>query len=176
MRRRRSERDYTTEDIDIEALADCLLAGNGITGFYNDEFYGQMPLKMTPSTCSSNPYELYVYANRVRSLPKCVYHYASATHDLACVRTGSIDISEMLGGQHWTANAQAVVFLVAHFARTAWQQHLAMAYRSVMQEAGFIGQNIALMATQLGLSAVPVSSLRHSLVDSCLGTPAVETS
>ncbi len=56
-----------------------------------------------------------------------------------------------------------------------WKYHLPMAYRIVMMEAGFIGQNITLAATHYGLSAVPSGALKESVIEEYLGTPAVES-
>jgi nitroreductase len=57
-----------------------------------------------------------------------------------------------------------------------WKYHLANAYRVVLMEAGFIGQNIALAATHHGLSAIPSGALAESVIESYLGTPPVEAS
>ena len=67
-----------------------------------------------------------------------------------------------------------MVFLVAHFPRSMWKYHLAPAYRVVLIEAGFIAQNIALAATEHGLSAVPSGALKESLIEEYLGTPPIE--
>jgi SagB-type dehydrogenase family enzyme len=174
MHKRRSQRLFTTEPISLAVLADCLFCGNGIVDFHDDEDYGHLPLAMTPSGGARNPFELYVYANRVTGLDKGFYHYGALDHDLGLVRAGAVDVPEMLGGQRWPARAAAIVFLVAHFPRSMWKYHLATAYRVVLMEAGFIGQNIALAATHRDLSAVPSGALNESLIESYLGAPAVE--
>jgi SagB-type dehydrogenase family enzyme len=129
---------------------------------------------MTPSGGARNPFELYVYANRVDGLKTGFYHYAALTHDLGLVRLGAAKVPEMLGGQKWPTNASAIIFLVAHFPRTMWKYHLPMAYRIVMMEAGFICQNIALAATHHGLSAVPSGAIKESAIEKHLGTPPLE--
>jgi SagB-type dehydrogenase family enzyme len=176
MRRRRSERSFSHAAIDLRALADCLYAGNGIVGFRDTPEYGRLPISMTPSLGGSNPYELYVYAAKVQDLERGFYHYAGLEHDLAYVHAGPRDVSEMFGGQAWISAAPAIIFLVAHFRRTAWRHHLAMAYRSVLMEAGHIAQNIALAASSVGLSAVSIGSLKQSMIESFLLTPEIEAS
>ena len=175
MRKRRSRRDFDGKPIPLQALSDCLFAGNGIVDFVRDEDYGRLPITMTPSGGARNPFELYVYARKVTGLKTGFYHYAALTRDLGLVRSGSVDVPEILGGQKWAADASAIVFLVAHFPRTMWKYHLPMAYRVVMMEAGFICQNIALSATHHGLSAVPSGALKETVIENYLGTKPIES-
>ncbi|HEX2668690.1 MAG TPA: SagB/ThcOx family dehydrogenase [Gammaproteobacteria bacterium] len=176
MRRRRSQRDFDGRAIGLQALADCLFAGNGIVDFFTEDAdYGRLPIAMTPSGGARNPYELYVYARNVTGLEPGFYHYGALKRDLGLVRTGKVKVPEMLGGQKWPAQASAIVFLVAHFPRTMWKYHLPMAYRIVMMEAGFICQNIALAATAHGLSAVPSGALKEDVIEGYLGTPPLES-
>jgi SagB-type dehydrogenase family enzyme len=176
MRRRRSEREFTEEPVSLQALGDCLFSGNGIVEFYEDEDFGRLPITMTPSGGARNPFELYVYVRNVMGLEPGFYHYAALEHNLGLIRSGEVDIPEMLAGQEWPARAAAIVFLVAYFPRSMWKYHLASAYRVVLMEAGFIGQNIALAATHHGLSAIPSGAFAESLIESYLGTPPVEAS
>lgn len=174
MSRRRSRREFEPEAVSLQALADCLFAGNGIVKFHDDEDFGHLPIAMTPSGGARNPFELYVYVRNVAGLEPGFYHYAALERDLGLVHAGEVDVPEMLGGQQWPASAAAIVFLVAHFPRSMWKYHLALAYRVVLLEAGFIGQNIALAATHHGLTAVPSGAFKESLIESYLGTPPVE--
>jgi len=175
MRRRRSQRQFSRTSISMQALADCLFAGNGIVGFTSDEDFGRLPLAMTPSGGARNPYELYVYAQRVESLKPGFYHYDALRRNLGMVKNGRVPVPPMLGTQKWPAKAAAIVFLVAHFPRSSWKYHMPMAYRVVAMEAGFIGQNIALAATQHGLSAVPSGAIDDSLIEGYLDIPAVDS-
>ncbi|HSC47300.1 MAG TPA: SagB/ThcOx family dehydrogenase [Gammaproteobacteria bacterium] len=175
MRTRRSERKFLGEPVRLQALADCLFAGNGIVDFVVDKDFGRLPLTMTPSGGARNPYELYLYANRVEKLKPGFYHYSARSRDLGLIRPGRVDIQEMLAGQKWPTTAGAIIFLTAFFPRTMWKYHMPLAYRVVLMEAGFIGQNIALAATYHGMSAVPSGALDNGLVERYLGVPEVET-
>lgn len=174
LRRRRSMRSLADNAISLEALSDCLFSGNGIVGFHDDEDFGHLPITMTPSGGARNPYELYVYARNVSGLQPGFYHYAALEHNLELVRAGEVNVPEMLAGQTWPARAAAIVFLVAYYPRSMWKYHVATAYRVVLMEAGFIGQNIALAATYHGLSAVPSGAMAEAVIESYLGTPAIE--
>lgn len=175
MRRRRSRRNFKRAPITLQALADCLFAGNGIVGFVQYEDFGRLPLAMTPSGGARNPFELYVYAARVEGVESGFYHYDALGRSLGRIRSGSVDAKRMLGGQRWPTSASAIVFLVAHFPRSMWKYHMPMAYRVVAMEAGFIGQNIALAATHHNLSAVPSGALNDTLIEGYLGLLPVES-
>ena len=175
MRARRSQRLFTDEPITLDILADCLFCGNGIVGFHDDEDYGHLPLAMTPSGGARNPFELYVYANRVIGLDTGFYHYGALDHDLGLVRKGAVNVPEILGTQQWPAKAAAIIFLVAYFPRCMWKYHLPTAYRVVLMEAGFISQNIALTATHYGLSAVPSGAFNEALIEKYVGAPEIES-
>ncbi|HEV2110143.1 MAG TPA: SagB/ThcOx family dehydrogenase [Gammaproteobacteria bacterium] len=176
MHKRRSRRRFDGEPVPLQVLADCLFAGNGIVDFREDDVYGRLPITMTPSGGARNPFELYVYAEKIGGLKPGFYHYGALKRDLGLVRAGKVPVAAMLGTQKWPAKAAAIVFLVAHFPRSMWKYHMPIAYRVVMMEAGFIGQNIALAATHHGLSAVPSGALDEDLIEGYLGTPAVESS
>lgn len=175
MRRRRSRRKFDGTAMSLQSLSDCLFAGNGIVEMHTDKLFGQLPLAMTPSGGARNPFELYVYASRVVGLTPGFYHYGALQHDLGLVRSGRVAVPPMLGTQKWPAKAAAIIFLVAHFPRSMWKYHMPIAYRVVMMEAGFIGQNIALAATHHGFSAVPSGALKNSLIEEYLGIEPVES-
>lgn len=175
MHRRRSRREFDGKPVSLQVLADCLFAGNGIVDFREDEVYGRLPIAMTPSGGARNPFELYVYAQKITGARPGFYHYDALKRNLERVRAGKVNVPKMLGTQRWPAKSAAIIFMVAHFPRSMWKYHMPIAYRVVMMEAGFIGQNIALTATHHGLSAVPSGALDEDLIESYLGIPAVES-
>lgn len=169
MRARRSRRTYSPESIPQKDLGACLFAGLGVTGIYEDHEFGPLPFSMTPSGGARNPYELFAYTPRVAGLEPGVYHYSGLDHDLGLVNAGPIDMPALLAGQQWTGDAAAVIFLVAHFNRSAWKYKQPGAYRVVQIEAGCIVQNILLAATALGLAAAPSGAMYETKVEVALG-------
>lgn len=176
MARRRSCARYSSAQIGLEELSDCLYAGNGITGFKEDPYYGRLPIKITPSCGSLNPFELYVVVRGVKALDPGLYHYSASDHDLGLVSLDTIPSGEIIPGHDWFDEAAAVVFLVANLDRMMWKYRLAVAYRYLLMEAGFIGQNIALAAAHYGLSAVATASLKQSSIESIFGLESIKTS
>lgn len=168
MARRRTVRSAARPTITLKQLSDCLFAGLGITGETTNGI-ATLPLGMTPSGGARNPYEAYVYAANVEGLAPGFYHYSAVDHDLGLVETNHMPKpSELVGGQDWADEMPCVILLCASLGRTMWKYDDPNAYRVVLIEAGHIGQNIMLAATQNGLTACPTAALNHSTIRECL--------
>lgn len=173
MARRRTVRSAARPTITLKQLSDCLFAGMGITG-EAENCVGKLPLGMTPSGGARNPYEAYVYAVNVEGLAPGIYHYSAADHDLGRVETNHMPkFSELVGGQDWADEMPCMILLCASLDRTMWKYDDPNGYRVVLIEAGHIGQNIMLAATQHGLTACPTAALSHSAVRECLSLKGV---
>lgn len=168
MARRRTVRAAAKPTITLKQLSDCLFAGMGITG-ETENSVGKLPLSMTPSGGARNPYEAYVYAMNVEGLAPGFYHYSAKDHDLGLVQTNHMPKpSQLVGGQDWADEMPCMILLCASFERTMWKYDDPNAYRVILIEAGHIGQNIMLAATQHGLTACPTAALSHSAIRECL--------
>lgn len=180
MNRRRSVRSYVPEAVSQRALGDCLFAGLGITGFLDTRLPGEdprVPLKMTPSGGGRNPYEGFVYVQRVADLDVGLYHYSAIDHTLGLLtKSPVVTTSQLLAGQHWTEGAGFAILLVANFGRTMWKYPHPNAYRVVLMEAGHIGQNVALAAAGHGLSATPTAAVTDTAAQGLLGLDWVRQS
>ncbi|MEJ7733158.1 MAG: SagB/ThcOx family dehydrogenase [Polyangiaceae bacterium] len=170
--RRRTRRSFTKRRLPLQTLGDCLYAGLGITGIYIDPVpgYGKLPVKMTPSGGARNPYEAYVYTNRVTGLAPGFYHYSAFEHSLGLVAEPPLPpASELFGEQEWYDTAAAVVVLVANFKRSMWKYRHPLVYRAVLIEAGHIGQNIMVAAAHHGLATAPTALVADRQVEQILG-------
>lgn len=170
MANRRTVRSAGSASVDLNSLSDCLYAGLGITGFVKNPAGVSLPLGMTPSGGARNPFEAFVYARSVDGLAPGFYHYSAYDHELSRVATNEAPaISQLLGGQDWSDDMPVVVLLCAYFERSMWKYKDANAYRVLMIEAGHIGQNFMLAATEKGLCACPSAALDHALISRCVG-------
>ncbi len=165
---RRTCREAANRAITLAQLGDCLFAGLGITGEVATET-GLLPLKTTPSGGARNPFEAYVLARNVEGLEPGIYHYSAKQHSLLRLEADPQRALDLLGDQEWTEDMPCVVFFVAFLERTMWKYTDSNAYRVVLIEAGHIGQNIMLAATQAGLSACPTAALAHTAIRKLLG-------
>ena len=162
MAKRRTQRNVHKALISEVALADCLFAGMGILDEVRN-CVGSLPLSMTPSGGARNPYEAYVYISEVEGLEAGFYHYSAKEHSLGLIKqTVMEDPAALIGDQTWINNMSAIIFLCADFRRTMWKYQDNNAYKVVLIEAGHIGQNIMLAATEHGLTACPSAALAHS--------------
>lgn len=169
MARRRTIRRALPVPVKLDQISDCLFSGLGITGWMRN-CVGMLPLSMTPSGGGRNPYEAYVFARNVVGLERGVYHYSALGHNLervADLEDG--DITTLIGGQEWGDDKPCMILLCAHMERTMWKYEDPNAYRVIMIEAGHIGQNIMLAATDHGLTACPTAALDHAHAKAILG-------
>lgn len=174
---RRTQRTLADRPIGLEALADCLLVSMAITGVIEFPGVGDLPLKMTPSGGGRNPFEAFVCARSVEGLAAGTYHYSAMQRTLGVVREGPPPpFPELLGGQKWTANGAAVIFLVAHFERPMWKYHHCAALGATLIEAGHIAQNIMLAATSHGLAANATGALSADRIEETLRLQGVTQS
>ena len=170
MARRRTNRFMLDQPITERQVMDCLRFSLAITAVMEDPEAVDLPLKMTPSGGARNPYEGYVCVRNVDGLAPGTYHYSAMEQTLALVDTGRPPAFErLMAGQTWSSNAAAVIFLAAFFERSMWKYHHAAAYRIALIEAGHIGQNIMLVATEQGLVANGTGAFASGLVEETLG-------
>jgi SagB-type dehydrogenase family enzyme len=163
IKRRRTNRTSQGKSINLEQLSSCLQSGLGIVGTIKATS-GDVPLTTTPSGGARNPFEAYVIVRRCDDLAAGVYHYCAANHSLELVQAMPTEaqLAGFFAGQTWVDDMAVVVVLVAIFERTMWKYEDPNAYRVILIQAGHIGQNIMLMATQNGLTACPTAALAHS--------------
>jgi putative peptide maturation dehydrogenase len=83
---------------------------------------------------------------------------------------------DAVAGQHWFANAHALVLLAPRFDRTFWKyrQH-AKGYRVVALEAGHLSQTLYLAATEAGLGAFITGAINEVLLERAFGLDPVSS-
>jgi SagB-type dehydrogenase family enzyme len=172
MARRRSDREPSGEPVPMQAVSDILFSGMGITGSVKNAV-AALPLSMTPSGGGRNPYEAYLFARKVDGLAPGIYHYSAMDHTLGRLAAELPEkLGGLLGGQDWADEMSCIIVLAAFFERTMWKYDDPNAYRVVLIEAGHIGQNMLLAATDAGLSACPTAALSHEPLFELLELPS----
>ena len=172
MAQRRSNREVTGQSVSRETVTKLLYSGMGITGFTQNAVV-ELPLTMTPSGGARNPYEAYLFARKVDGLEPGIYHYSALEHSLGRLAAPLPHyLSAVVGGQDWADEMAGIIVLAAHFERTMWKYDDPNAYRVVLIEAGHIGQNILLAASEAGIGACPTAALNHQLLFDVLDLPS----
>jgi SagB-type dehydrogenase family enzyme len=168
---RRTWRRFGTRAISVAALATLLRETWGVQKWGRVAGQGRVALKTSPSGGARHAIEAFVIVRRVEGLGAGVYHYDAGAHEL--VRRGDVPSADrlrhVLADQEHFAPAAVVVVLSAVFARAMWRYPSSRAYRSVLIEAGHVGQTFCLVATALGLAPFCTMAFRDSELESVLG-------
>lgn len=155
LRERRSIRRYSNKPISLLELSYLLWAAYGRVG---DRY-------TVPSAGATYPSKIYVVAERVEGLGQGIYFYDTDTHSLKTVKHGSYgsQLANACLGQRCVRDAAANIVVAAIPEKTtAWYGERGLRY--VYMEAGHIGQNIYLGATELGLGTVAVGAFNDEEV------------
>lgn len=129
--------------------------------------------KNVPSGGGLHPIEAYLVVQNVEGLEPGLYHYRGDSHELERLVTDTgIDrdfVMQMVGQQHWFADAHVLVVLAPRFERTFWKyrQH-AKSYRVVAMEAGHLSQTLYLAATDVGLGAFITGAINEKHIERAL--------
>lgn len=158
LERRRSIRDFDSEELTTAQLGQLLWAGQGVTGPN-----GQ---RTAPSAGALFPLELYAVTARQ------VLHYLPDGHR-AEVRTNTdlrAELADAALGQDVVSAAPVVIVVAAAPDRTR-VRYGARATTFVDLEAGHAAENMLLQATAMGLGAVPIGAFDPERVASAVPLP-----
>ncbi|MGE3509956.1 MAG: SagB/ThcOx family dehydrogenase [Vicinamibacterales bacterium] len=129
--------------------------------------------RSVPSAGGLFPLELYVILRRVGGLEDGVYHYDVLGHSLQLMRRG--DIFPLLEPTFYTypfiREANLVIAVSAVFLRTQ-KKYGPRGYRYILLEAGHVGQNVCLKASELGLATLCMGGFVDSELNALLQLPA----
>ena len=135
-------------------VADLLGMTFGVQHWGKTHGQGRVVLKTSPSGGACHPIEAFVLIRQIAGLPTGFYHYESDRHRLTKVAdaAGAPTMKRCLQAQPWLARAAMLVFMCPIFERTAWRYTSPRAYRSILIEAGHLGQTFCLIASERGLA------------------------
>ena len=163
---RESRREYSGEPLGLGELAAVLYYSVGVTG---RKWWGG-PRRPYPSAGALQPVEAYVIAGRVEGLESGVYHYNPGLHELELIARGDRrrDLYRASLEQDHVLSAPATIVLTAVYSRTA-EKYDTRAYRYILLDTGFAGQNIYLTCEALGLATVAVGAFHDEEICSIIG-------
>ncbi len=159
--KRRSVRRYADTPLTLRELSQVLWATYGFVDYER---------RVVPSAGATYPVEVYVVVKSVESLEPGVYRYDERRHSLVLVKKGdySSDLARACLNQRWVKAAPVNVVLVAYYEKTTgWYGE--RGFRYIYMEAGHIGQNIYLAATEMNLGTVAVGAFDDDEVKKLLG-------
>jgi len=155
---RRSRRDYTGGAISTSQLATLLHYACGVTGSTPGYGYRCLPLRAFPSSGGLQAPEIYVSVQAVDGVAHGLYHYHVMDNMLESMRPGQYgEMLCALGLQQPYLQSASVVFLITGcFERLRWK-YGQRAYKYMCMDAGYLGQNLYLIAEALSLGACGIA-------------------
>lgn len=172
LKKRKSIRNFSQRPIFKKQLSYLLWAS---TGIQRKELGSEF--RTAPSAGALYPIETYLVINRVKDIPKGVYHYSIKDHFIEELKAGdfSIDISQAALEQDMCAYAAVVFIWTAIFNRSKWK-YGERAYRYIYLDAGHIAENFALASTSLGLGSCQIAALFDDEVNNIIDVDGVNES
>ena len=174
LKARRTWRRFSSKPIGRDDLATLLGLTSGVQQWATSA--GQtLALKTSPSGGARHSIEAYVAIRDVDGLKPGVYHYAPDRHALERIR-GRVSLQRMrqyVPNSGYFADASAMVFFTAIFARILWRYPYSRAYRAALVEAGHLCQTFCLTATWLGLAPYCIMGLADSIIEQDLGIDGI---
>jgi SagB-type dehydrogenase family enzyme len=167
---RRSTRSYTNTPMRLDELSRFLFLTSGISA---DKFGNAR--RTAPSSGALYPIEVYPIVNNVEGIERGVYHYAYREHALELLRAEDMRsrLVEQGLGQEFLGQCGAVLFvtMILQRMRPKYQDR---SYRYGLLEAGHVGENAYLAATEMGLGACGIGAFMDDAMNEMLGVDGVE--
>jgi len=170
LKARRTWRNFSDAPVPAASLATLLQLTWGVQRWGTVAGQGRVALKTSPSGGARHPIEAYVLAANVTGLRPHAYHYDAATHELVDLRrrVSASRIERLLANQDYYRGAAAVIVMTAVIARSMWKYPRSRAYRTMLADAGHLGQTFCLSATALGLAPFCTMAFREAEVERLL--------
>jgi SagB-type dehydrogenase family enzyme len=167
---RRSTRSYSDQPIGLDELSRFLFLTSGISS----EKFGSAR-RTAPSSGALYPIEVYPIVHNVDGVERGVYHYAYREHALELVRSEDMRsrVVDQGLGQEFLGQCGAVLFVTMILQRMR-PKYKDRSYRYGLLEAGHIGENAYLAATEMGLGACGIGAFMDDSMNEILGVDGVE--
>ena len=167
LKKRKSSRVYTQENMSLLQLSFLLWAAQGIKSIRGRSY---ATIRTAPCGGARHPFETYLLVRQVEGLLPGVYHYLPMTHQLELLEeledreamTQLVDLS--LCGQAWAAKANVVFYWSFVPYRSEWRYGI-YAHRMVLADLGHVGENLYLACAALGLGTCGIGAYDQALCD-----------
>jgi SagB-type dehydrogenase family enzyme len=167
---RRSTRSYSTQPMSLDELSRFMFLTTGVSA----DTFGNAR-RTAPSSGALYPIEVYPIVHNVDGIESGVYHYAYREHALELVRAEDMRsrVVEQGLGQEFLGQCGAVLFvtMILQRMRPKYQDR---SYRYGLLEAGHVGENAYLAATEMGLGACGVGAFMDDAMNEMIGVDGVE--
>lgn len=158
LKARRSKREYSGRPLSLEEISTLLYFSYGIRSYISAYNTSKFPLRMAPSSGGLQAIELYLVVNKIDGLKKGIYHYNPIEHSLELIYEGNFrrKLVNLCVNQEFIHDSSAIIMLSCVMERLLWKYKI-RAYRYIHMDAGFVGENIYLVATALKLGTCAIA-------------------
>lgn len=132
-------------------------------------------LRAVPSGGALYPLEVYVLARRVADLPAGTYHLDPFDRALEQLEGGPVQLGAAFVDAALAENAAAFAVVTGMFYRSRCKYGL-RGYRFALLEAGHLMQSLLLLATALGIDALPLGGFYDAAIDRLVRANGVDES
>ncbi|WP_432146601.1 SagB family peptide dehydrogenase [Streptomyces sp. bgisy084] len=162
---RRSIRAYDEQPMTARQLGEFLYRVQRVRAIFGPDALSGVPYQGVdrpyPTGGATGDLDAYVTVNRCADLPRGVYYYDSAAHQLVLINKEEKALQTMLGMAYRACGGAVVpdvlLTITARFQRMAWK-YSGIAYASTLKHVGVLYQTLYLVATAMQLAPCGLGS------------------
>lgn len=164
--KRQSTRQFSGLSISKNELYYLLFSSSGLINLGKSIDDSRRPY---PSAGARYPLEIYTLIQHCDGIDKGLYHYNVKENVLELLLKEDLGkwLIKVSGGEKWIEKA-AIVFIITGVLDRTRVKYGDRGYRYVLFETGHLGQNICLLATELGLGSCPIGGYIDNEVNKLL--------
>lgn len=178
LKKRRSKRNfkYAEHKITKEELSYLCKYGFGEFEEYDTQIevkkignYSHKKFRTHPSGGGRYSLEYYIFINHSDDFRKGIYHYNIFDHSMELLECFEGKESPKIFGYEWAYDASCFIFITSVFKRNM-RKYGERGYRYILLEAGHVGQNLYLLATNLNLNVTAIGGTKDEKIEELIGT------
>lgn len=161
--KRRSHREFSERNLNLEELSFLLWATQGVHQFIRN---GTATRRTVPSGGARHPFETYVFTQKVSGLKVGLYRYLPVEHQLlqfSCAPELSHQIQEACY-QSFVGQSAVVFIWTAIPYRTEWRYSF-LAHKVIAQEIGHVCQNLYLASESIDAGTCALGTYNQETID-----------
>ena len=156
---RKSSRDFSQKPVSISEVSEILYFSAGIT---NNRKELAKTRRSYPSAGAKYPLEIYPLILHGKNIENGLYHYNVLEHSLEILLKPlkNEDIENIWTSQKWFKKASVIIIITAIYERSTIKYgNKGIGFNLI--EAGHLGQNIYLLAEEMGIGCCAIGGLKE---------------
>lgn len=173
IRRRKSHRVYTNDNLSPDELSYLLWATQGM---HHQGRPGSGDRRTVPSAGGRHPFETYLLLNRVGGLKGGLYRYLPREHGLLSLHSDPDlpgKVADGCRGQKFVGEAAVVFIWTVIPYRSEWRYSV-VAPKMIALDAGHLCQNLYIAVGAIGCGTCAIGAYNQEKMDALLGVDGME--